>query len=377
VAGEDERGARQPPVDDGADPGAPLTPRSPTPGAPTGAAGATGVDAARASAEPGAAGPPDARPAVTAVDGAAGDGAELADTAAGADAGRPELGGAPAAVVIDTHTHFWDTAREPPPGRSKPVPFASPDRPILPEHYEKVAVPAGITGTVVVEASPWLEDNDWLLAQAKKSRLIVGVIGNLSEVLGKPTFKPAFDRLSADPLYRGIRVNPGDLGRAELKEHLAALADKGLMVDVNANGPSAVRTVGMHARNHPKLKIVLDHAGYIPFAREPTADWSAALEAAAAAPNVYCKVSRFQEQAATGGKAPTDVEAYRKTLDLLWKTFGEDRLIFGTNWPLSDGAGTLGDAVKLVRRYLEGKGGEAVEKVLWKNAKAVYGWVAR
>jgi len=278
--------------------------------------------------------------------------------------------------VIDTHTHFWDVGRPTPPGRAKAVPFSN-GLSVLPEEYAAAAARAGVTGTVVVEASGWVEDNAWVLDQAHRNPIIVGVVGNLSEVMGTPRFAETLARLSADRLFRGIRLQKAeDLARPEWQEDLKALAAKGLAVDLNAGGIAALDAVAANAGRFPTLKIVLDHAAYIDFGKPPSDDWIRAFERAAAAPNVVCKVSRFQEQA--GPKpAPASLDAYRPVLDALWRIFGEDRLIFGSNWPLSESAGSLSDAVAIVRAYFDGKGAAASRKFFSGNAKAVYGWVSR
>ena len=69
-------------------------------------------------------------------------------------------------MIIDTHTHFYD------PSRPQGVPWPGPEnellyRTVLPEHYRQIAEPEGVTGTVVVEASAWLDDNQWILDLAK------------------------------------------------------------------------------------------------------------------------------------------------------------------------------------------------------------------
>lgn len=260
------------------------------------------------------------------------------------------------------------------------VPFASPNRPVLPPEYAMKAAAAGVTGAVVIEASGWLEDNDWVLDLAKNNKIIVGFMGNLSEVMGKPTFKDNLDRLAANPIFRGVRLgSAGDLANAAWKNDIQALADKGLAADVNANGAAAVRMVAANAKNFPTLKLILDHAGYIPFNMDPTPDWVSAMEMAAAAPNVYCKLSRFQEQSVTKAEptAPTDVESYRKVLDMLFQKFGEDRIMFGSNWPIEEAAGTLTDGVKIMKAYFEPKGAAVAQKFFAKNAQAVYKWVQR
>src|SRR6266542_3780288 len=74
---------------------------------------------------------------------------------------QPATGAGPF-PLIDTHTHFYD------PTRAEGVPWPPRDdkllyRTRLPKDYRALPVPRPVTGTVVVEASPWLEDNQWVL----------------------------------------------------------------------------------------------------------------------------------------------------------------------------------------------------------------------
>src|SRR3954454_16774698 len=103
-----------------------------------------------------------------------------------ADAKPPVIGAAAnrgasprqAASSIDTHTHFYDPTRKegvPWPGKGDKVLY----RPVLPKEFKKLAAPFGVTGTVVVEASPRVEDNQWLLDLARDEPFLVGVVGRL------------------------------------------------------------------------------------------------------------------------------------------------------------------------------------------------------
>jgi len=301
--------------------------------------------------------------AASAADGATADAPGMDRTLEDAARGASVDATVATAVIIDTHTHFWDLGRNP---------GFSDGKTRLPTEYEKLARPAGITGTVVIEAV-WrnLADNMWGLDLAENNTIIVGVMGHLT--IGAPTFKDDLDTLAKSRFFRGLRVGASDLKVPGIK----LLADGGFAADVDIAGSvTNLRSVAADASGLPKLKIVLDHAAGLGFGGDPAPDLAAALAMAAQSPNVYCKVSRFQEQA--GSKpAPTDAAAYQKALDFLWKTFGEDRLIFGTNWPLLESAGTLADAVKIMQAYFDAKGKTASEKFFWRNAKAVYQWVER
>jgi predicted TIM-barrel fold metal-dependent hydrolase len=280
-------------------------------------------------------------------------------------------------AVIDCHTHFFDPTRASPSGRSMPVPWPDPGsvlyRRTMPTDYEKLAAPLGITGTVVIEASPWLEDNQWILDLAATAPAIVGFVGNLSEVIGKAGFDAALARFAQNPLFRGIRVAPGALG-ANLG-NFVALADKGLMIDV-LGSPADLNAIASFAAKVPKLRVVIDHVGGLSIdGKAPPAAWLSGMQAAAAQPNVYCKVSNLVEATgSTKGDAPSDVAFYRPVLDALWSAFGEDRLVFGSNWPVSSPAAPLSTVVSIVKTYFMGKGAGPADKYFYRNGKVAYGF---
>ena len=69
--------------------------------------------------------------------------------------------------------------------------------------YRRIAVPLGIVGAIEVEASPWFDDNQWVLDIAAKDKIVVGTIGDLEP--DKPAFRRQLDTLHKNPLFRGIR----------------------------------------------------------------------------------------------------------------------------------------------------------------------------
>jgi len=284
-------------------------------------------------------------------------------------------GFAPAAddkpLVIDTHTHFYDPTRKegvPWPGKGDKVLY----RAVLPAEYKKLAAPHGITGTVVVEASPWLEDNQWLLDLAKDEPFLVGVVGNLS--LADKDFVKNVGRFAKNPLFRGIRVNERDLKDDAAFDRLKALSDNELSLDING-GSETFLAAAKATEKVPKLRVVVNHMG------NPTIDGKAPPEAwqkavavgGKASENVFCKMSALVEGSRKrDGMAPTDLAFYTPTLDVLWKAFGADRLVFGSNWPVSDNFAKFDTVYSLAAKYAKGKGDAAFAKVMGTNAVKAY-----
>jgi len=281
--------------------------------------------------------------------------------------------------VIDCHTHFYDPTRPegvPWPGKENELLY----RPTLPAHFEKVARPLGVTGTVVVEASPWLEDNPWLLDLAKENPVIVGVVGNLTP--GEPAFAKHLRRFAANKLFRGIRINDKVLAdRLEDREligDLQRLADHDLALDVNGS-PALLPRVERLARKLPELRIVVNHlANPVIRAKEVDPKWRDGMTACGKRPNVFCKVSALVEGALRGVKqAPSNVPIYRPTLDVAWKAFGQNRLIYGSNWPVHRRAAPYRTVIEIVRTYFRERSETAARRFFAENAKSAYQWVQR
>jgi predicted TIM-barrel fold metal-dependent hydrolase len=89
------------------------------------------------------------------------------------------------------------------------------------------------------------------------------------------------------------------------------------------------------------------------------------------------KVSGLVEGAGRPGNAPAELDFYRPVLDTIWEAFGEDRVIFGSNWPVSSRFARYDQVLWIVRDYFEPKGRGVAGKYFFRNAERVYGWPKR
>lgn len=280
--------------------------------------------------------------------------------------------------IVDCHTHFYDPTRPegvPWPGKNTPL-----YRTVLPDDFMTVAGPLGVTETVVVEASPWVEDNQWLLDLAAKDRRLLGIVGNLKP--GAPDFAAHVARFAANPLYRGIRVNAREAGEpanaAAYDADLKALAKAGLVLDING-GPPTPGIAARLAERHPELTIIVNHCGNPGDPAQPLAEeWQQGVAAAGKRPNVFCKVSALVEGVkGEPGQAPADPAYYQPILGPLWEAFGPDRLIYGSNWPVSDRGAPYATVLAIVETWFREKGGDVLAKYFWKNSRTAYRWRER
>jgi predicted TIM-barrel fold metal-dependent hydrolase len=280
--------------------------------------------------------------------------------------------------ILDTHIHFYQVTR--PGGVVWPEPKQKPlYRDVLPAEYEAIAKQNGIVGAGIVEASPVVEDNFKVLEMTKGNDFFKFLVAQLE--IGSPKFSGDLARLAEDPRVVGIRGflwSPKLTLDAKQIASLEELASKGMTLDIISRGTlNPKEKVEALATAVPKLRIIIDHLAGAKGAT-PDPAWVEAMHRLAKHPNIYIKFSSFFDMynpASTEDdpwKAPTEVAAYKPHFDVLMKAFGEDRLIWGSNWPVVDMGGSLASEIEIAELYLKDFGPDARDKVMYKNAQKFY-----
>jgi predicted TIM-barrel fold metal-dependent hydrolase len=300
--------------------------------------------------------------------------------------------------IIDCHIHLFDRTRNQnafPGGRKGPegakggafkggAPKGGPPRRsvMTPALYRDIAVPQGVKGAIAIEASPRLEENDWVLETIEKDTIMVGYIGDLEP--DKPEYRQYLEKYHKNPLFLGIRYGTlwnRDLGamlsNPDFVSGLKLLAQAGMVLETANQTPGLIDATVRTTDKVPELRIVIDHLPQM----EPPADaaersaYDRNLRELAKRPQVWLKVSEVIRR--VDGQVPTDPNFYKPRLDELFGIFGEDHVLFGSDFPNSDQWGTYETVMSLVRPYFMAKGRAIAEKYFWKNSVPAYRWVKR
>jgi L-fuconolactonase len=283
--------------------------------------------------------------------------------------------------ILDAHIHLFD------PRRPGGIPWPKPDdtviyKPALPERYAKIAGPLGVVGAIAIEASPVLQDNDWVLSVAARNPIIVGFVGDL--IPAAAGYDQELERLHANPLFLGIRYgnlwgrNLGtDLKKTGFLNGLRRLSSNGLELDSANPDADLIRAILSVSDAIPELRIVIDHlpSAPIPPAGAAQIEFWSNLRRLSKNPNVFFKLSEVPVR--VHGAVPLNVAYYQQHLDQLWDIFGENHILYGSDWPNSDHLATYAQTLKLVQTYVQQKGPAAHEKVFFKNSQAAYRWRPR
>ena len=232
-------------------------------------------------------------------------------------------------MIVDSHQHFWDPARAHYPWMTEAL-----RRRYGPDDLEPLLRESGVVGSIVVQARHSLDETRDLLAIAKATPFVLGVVGWL-DLTGD------IDRQLGDleaPLV-GVRhqvhdePDPAWLLRDDVQRGLSAIGQAGLAYDLLVRSrelPAAIETV----RRHPEVTFVLDHV-----AKRPPNDeaWSRGVATLAELPNVACKLSGlFTEHDPAG------------TVELALGWFGRERCMFGSDWPVCTLVVPYGETLRIV-----------------------------
>ncbi|MDT7840462.1 amidohydrolase family protein [Streptomyces justiciae] len=255
-------------------------------------------------------------------------------------------------TVVDAHHHLWDLA-------VRDQDWIAEDSPIRRDFtVDDLAAEtraAGVDRTVLVQTVTVAEETPEFLALAAAHDLIAGVVGWTD--LTSPAVTDELARLRELPggrFLKGIRhqvqgeSDPEWLLRPDVLRGLAAVAAAGLVYDLVVL-PHQLPACAKAAAMLPQLTFVLDHLGKPPIASGALDPWTADLRVLAALPNTVAKLSGLVTEADPAHWTVDDLRPYTETaLD----TFGPDRLMWGSDWPVCRLTATYGQVLDATRQLV-------------------------
>lgn len=247
--------------------------------------------------------------------------------------------------MIDAHQHFWRIARGDYGWMDESVAAIRHDH--LPDDLRPLARKGGIDGTVLVQAAPTVEETLFLLDLADRDPLIRGVVGWVD--LERDV--DAQLRRIAHPALRGLRPMLQDIAQTDwvLRDNVVAglrkVAAHGLRMDALIT-PRHLPVIDRLARMIPELPIVVDHCAKPTF---PLSDaWKSGIAVLGAHPQIFCKLSGLANEYGAGWSA----DALRPVADHILGAFGANRVMWGSDWPVLDLAGSYADWLTVAQQLV-------------------------
>ena len=275
-------------------------------------------------------------------------------------------------LTIDAHHHVWDVEH-----REHAWLEALPAirRTFAADDLRPFARAAGVDATVLVQVLATAQDTQDLLAVAAADPLVLGVVGwvdltaaDVLEQVARLRALPGGDRLVGVRHLAADEPDPRWLLRDDVVRGLRALATTGLPYDVllaHDRLPVAVELAALV----PELPLVLDHLGKPAISDGVLDPWREHVTALAAHEQVGVKLSGMVTEAGDGWT----VDTLRPYAEHVLASFGADRVMAGSDWPVCLLAASYGEVVDANRALVAGLSDDERAAVLGGTAAHVYG----
>ena len=251
---------------------------------------------------------------------------------------------------IDAHQHFWRYNADEYGWIDDSM--AGLQRDFLPEDLKREMEVAGFDGAVAVQARQTLEETRWLLKLAASSTHVLGVVGWVD--LRSRSVRSQLAELAGNPKFLGVRhIVQGELDdrfllQPEFLRGIAALEEFGLTYDILIY-PRHLPVAAEFVKRFPRQRFVLDHVAKPLIKSGSLQPWQSGIRELAQNTNVFCKLSGLVTEADWKNWKSSDFEPY---LDVALESFGRDRLMIGSDWPVCTVAGSYSETMGIVVEYL-------------------------
>ena len=277
---------------------------------------------------------------------------------------------------IDSHLHFWRLARGdyawlgPQSGRLY--------QDFQPEQIAAELSESGVERAIVVQAAPTEAETRYLFELAQGHPFIAGVVGWVD--FGASDVAERIEGLirDGDGALKGLRpmvqdiADPAWLASPQLDRAFQSMIAQDLAFDALVT-PRHLPVLAERLARHPALRAVIDHAAKPDAAGAALDSWSRDMERIAQQSSAHCKLSGLLTE---GLRKPSPQEL-DPVVGFLVRTFGPQRLCWGSDWPVLTLRGQYGEWLRMARGLVNQHAPGCEEQVFGTNAARLYrltGW---
>lgn len=253
-------------------------------------------------------------------------------------------------MKIDAHQHFWQYNPQRDRWINEEMSMLKHD--FLPENILPVLQQHQFDGCVAVQADSSEKETTFLLELAEDNAFIKGVVGWLD--LCNENIDVRLNHFSKYKKLKGLRhivqAEPdGFMLQKEFQHGISALEKYDFTYDILIFPHQLEEAIELVSK-FSKQKFILNHCAK-PYIKDNKINiWKKNLEKLARFKNVACKVSGLTTEANWNSWNQKEIQPY---LDVVFKAFENDRLLFGSDWPVSLLAGNYTETVGLIENYIQ------------------------
>ena len=270
---------------------------------------------------------------------------------------------------IDSHQHFW---------KFDPVRHAWIDssmqniaKDFLPKDLKPLLETNLMDGCIAVQADQSETETQFLLGLAEENSFIKGVVGWVD--LSAEDLSQRLEVFSKNPLFKGVRhvlqaEKEGFMLKDQFLRGISELKNFNLTYDILIY-PNQLEEARLLIEKNPDQPFVLDHLAKPYIKQQKIKNWASDIKELAKYKNVYCKLSGMVTEADWNH---WQFENFKKYLSVAFDTFGSDRLMFGSDWPVCLLAGSYEHVVKIIDLFIENLEQEEKNNIMGGNACNFY-----
>lgn len=272
-------------------------------------------------------------------------------------------------MIIDSHQHFWIYDPDRDTWIDDTMTLIRKD--FLPVDLSPIYSKNNISGCVAVQADQSEQETKFLLQLASENDFIKGVVGWLD--LSSHYLEESLEKYAREVKLKGLRhivqsEPEGFMLQKEFLEGISQLAKFHLTYDILIF-PHQLQEAKEMVNQFPQQKFVIDHLAK-PYIESGKIDqWSDDIKSIAAYENVYCKLSGMVTEADWQN---WNKEEFFPYLEVAYQAFGEERLMYGSDWPVCLLGGEYEDILDIIHSYLSKYGNSSREKIMRGNAINFY-----
>ena len=204
----------------------------------------------------------------------------------------------------------------------------------LPERLAPELRRAGVGAPIAIQAAQSIDETRFLMDIAGETEFVLGVTGWVP--LERPDALDTLGELAKNEYLKAIRPMIHDLQdplwitRPQVRRNLHGLADLGQRLELltySEHLPAAYDVLAAI----PELPAVINHMSKPVYLWGDDAQWRTWMSRHAQRPNTYCKLTGMVTEV---GPQWTE-EGLRRYVDYVFEQFGTERVIFGSDWPIS------------------------------------------
>lgn len=272
-------------------------------------------------------------------------------------------------MVIDSHVQFWRYERGKFPWMTNNMEILQRDYP--PPEFSLTAKRNGIDGVIAVQTELAELETMYLMEWGAKNQIIKGIVGKID--LQRKDVNEKLIYFSQNDLVKGFFIdlkdgNDAALNKPDFLYGIGQLQALNYTCDLSIKYTQLAEAIIFFSR-FPEQKCVIDNCAFPDISNKEMNEWTFFIKEAAKHPNTYCKVSGLFTQASWHQWSVAEFYPY---LDVIFESFGIDRLLYASDWPRILLSGMYVQWKSLLEKYMEGFEEEQKEKVLGLNAMNFY-----